>query len=333
MQTVRVYDKVTNALFRGEILPREQPAVLKGLVADWPAVRAGEQSPRALADYIARLDAGLPVQTAVAPPEVQGRLFYKPDMSGFNFERINETFAAAMGRIFAALEQEAPPGIYAGAVSGDAFPGFAAENDTGLLDASVTPRLWASNQVTAPTHYDMSDNIAAVVAGRRRFTFFPPEQLPNLYVGPLEFTPAGQPTSLVPLAAPDLERFPRFSKALEAAQVAELEPGDAVYIPYMWWHNVESLSRFNLLVNYWWYNGSRGSVSAFPALVHAIMAIAELPPARRAHWQAMFQHYVFRPEGDPVPYLPPQQRGMLGTITPPMAQQLRDRLLKAVQRG
>lgn len=333
MEPVRIYANVDRALFEGEIMPREQPAVLKGLVAHWPAVAAGRQSPRALADYLARFDAGRPVKTAVAPPQVQGRLFYRPDMSGFNFERIEESFAASLARILGAMDDDAPPGIYAGAVSGEAFPGFAGENDSGLLDASVTPRLWASNAVTAPTHYDMSDNIAALVAGRRRFTFFPPDQLPNLYVGPLEFTPAGQPTSLVELAAPDLARFPRFTAALAAAQVAELEPGDAVYIPYMWWHHVESLDRFNLLVNYWWHDGSRGAASAFPALVHAIMAIGALPPARRAHWKVLFDHYAFRTQGDPAPYLAPEHRGMLGRITPQLAQQLRDWLLKAVQRG
>jgi hypothetical protein len=333
MQPVKVYTDVTNDLFRGEIVPAEQPALLKGHVAHWPAVAAGKQSPAAMAGYIARFDAGRPVQTAIAAPQYKGRLFYSDDMTGFNFSRLPETFAAALARIFAAADDPNPPGIYAGAVGADAFPGFAGENDTGLLDPSVMPRLWASNRVVAPTHYDMSDNIACVVAGHRRFTFFPPDQLPNPYVGPLEFTPAGQPTSLVNAAAPDFARFPRFREAQAAAQVAEMEPGDAVYIPYLWWHNVESLDPFNILVNYWWYEGPRGHASAYLALVHAIMAIGELPPARRAHWKKIFDHYAFRSAGEPVPHLAPEQRGMLGKLTGPKAAGLRDWLLKAMQRG
>ena len=78
-------------------------------------------------------------------------------------------------------------------------------------------------------------------AGHRRFTLFPPEQLANLYVGPLDFTPAGQAISLVDFAKPDFARFPRFAQALQAARVAELGPGDAIFIPSMWWHHIESL--------------------------------------------------------------------------------------------
>lgn len=54
------------------------------------------------------------------------------------------------------------------------------------------------------------------------------------------------------LDAPELDRFLRYAEAMAAAQVAELEPGDAIFIPYMWWHGVQALDPFNLLVNYWW---------------------------------------------------------------------------------
>ena len=65
----------------------------------------------------------------------------------------------------------------------------------------------------------------------RRFTLFAPELVDRLYIGPLDLTPAGQPISLVDLAAPDLARFPRFAEALPQAQVVTLEPGDALFIP------------------------------------------------------------------------------------------------------
>ena len=57
---------------------------------------------------------------------------------------------------------------------------------------------------------------------------------------------------MVHVTSPDLERFPLFASALEKAFTAELRPGDAIFIPHDWFHHVEALERFNILVNYWW---------------------------------------------------------------------------------
>lgn len=318
--------------FRNEIMPLDRPVVLKGLVAAWPVVRAARTSPEAFRDYVRRFDVNRLVQTAVGPPAIKGRLFYREDMQGFNYERVQETFQAALDRIFAHLDDPQPPAVYAGAVStADCFPGFERENVLPLLPPTVPARIWASNlNVNAPTHYDMSDNIACVVGGRRRFTFFPPEQLPNLYVGPIDFTPAGQPTSMVDLSAPDLERYPRFAEALAAAETADLEPGDAVFIPNLWWHNVESLDPFNVLVNYWWFDGTRGAASPFAALVHGIMAVSALPASRRDAWRQIFEHYVFQTNGNPVEHLAPEHRGMLGEMTPQLAAYMREWLARGL---
>jgi hypothetical protein len=316
MKTTAEWRDVDADRFRNEIYPLDRPAVLRGLVNDWPAVREGRKSPQSLCDYIKSFDLGRPIQTAVGPPEIKGRLFYNDGITGFNYERVHETFQAAIARILSNLDNNAPPAVYAGAVSTtEGFPGFAKENTLALVNASVVSRIWAGNAVTAPTHYDTSDNIACVVSGHRRCTFFPPEQLVNLYVGPLEFTPAGQPTSLVKVGAPDLARYPRYAQALAAAETTDLGPGDAVFIPNMWWHNIESLDPFNILVNYWWYDGSRGPGTPFAALVYGILALRELPPSRREIWRRMFDYYVFQTDGDPVEHLPPERRGMLGRLT------------------
>jgi oxalate decarboxylase/phosphoglucose isomerase-like protein (cupin superfamily) len=57
---------------------------------------------------------------------------------------------------------------------------------------------------------------------------------------------------MVHVTAPDFDKFPRFADALDSAEEAELSPGDAIFIPRDWFHHVESLERFNILVNYWW---------------------------------------------------------------------------------
>ena len=60
-QEIRQWRDVDLGLFRREIAPLNQPAVLKGLVGGWPLVAEGRKSPRALVDYLKRFDRGRPV--------------------------------------------------------------------------------------------------------------------------------------------------------------------------------------------------------------------------------------------------------------------------------
>jgi hypothetical protein len=320
--------------FRDEIIPRDRPAILRGIVADWPAVQAGRTSPQALLDYIRARDLGKPVETYIGTPEIGGRFHFRDDMSGLNFERGGHPIGATTASIIAQAGNPNPPAIYAPAVSAfEYLPQFAQENRLALVEPSTVPRLWMGNGITTPTHYDMNDGIACVVAGRKRFTLFPPEQLPNLYIGPLDMGPGGRPTSMVRVSDPDFARFPKFRDALAAAEVAELEPGDAVFIPNLWWHNVESLDPVNLLVNFWWFDAGKGVASPFAALALALMAIKELPESRRRAWRQVFDHYVFQTNGDPVPYLPPDKRGILGDMNPKLESYMRGEVLKSVAAG
>jgi hypothetical protein len=317
-------------VFRREIVPRSRPAVLRGLVRDWPVVEAGRRSPQAFYDYVRARDAGAPTTVFVGRPEIEGVFFYRDDMSGLNFDRLNEPFHLAVANILANMGKPRPPAIYAPAAGTSGLRDFARDNAMPLLAEGVPPRLWVNNAITAPTHYDMSDGLACVAVGRRRFTFFPPDQLANLYVGPLDLSPGGQPTSMVRLAQPDLDRYPRFAEALAAAETAELEPGDAVFIPSMWWHNVESLEPLNLLVNYWWIEGDVPPASPFTALALGLMAIAPLDDARREVWRRLFDHYVFQTGGDPVAHLPADRRGMLGPMDPKLEVYMRTQIVRSL---
>jgi Cupin-like domain len=330
---VRELHDVSVAQFHDEILPALEPVVLRGAVRDWPAVRAGRESPRAMASYLRALDAGSEADTMFGEPAIGGWFFYNDELNGHNFERRPQRIADSLERLLALLEVENPPALYVGAVpTPESMPGFARDNVLPLLHHSIVSRVWIGNRVTVQTHYDLSHNVACVVAGRRRFTLFPPEQLVNLYVGPLEFTLAGQPISMVRLEQPDFERYPRFREALAEARVADLEPGDALFVPYMWWHHVESRERFNVMVNYWWDETPAWQGSPFEALVHAIMAVKSLPDAKRDIWHKVFEHYVFQQGGDPVAHLQPRQRGIQGATSPQLAEVMRNYLVRALTR-
>jgi hypothetical protein len=174
--------------------------------------------------------------------------------------------------------------------------------------------------------------VGVVVAGRRRFILFPPDELPNLYAGPLELTPAGTPISLVDPLNPDLERYPRFGEALKRAQTAELEPGDAIYIPFYWWHGVDSLETVNLFINYWWNDKVKGGGSPYDALAYAIYSMNMLPPEQRAVWRNVFEQYIFEANGDPGQHLPAHARGILGEPTPEILDRLKQYLRMVLQR-
>ena len=228
---------------------------------------------------------------------------------------------------------EASPSLYVGATTVDTcLPGFRAANDLNLGTRDALASLWLGNRSRIAAHFDAPDNLACVVAGRRRFTLFPPDQLANLYVGPLDFTPAGQAISLVDFHAPDFARFPRFATALEHGQVAELEAGDAIFIPSMWWHHIEALAPLNLLVNYWWSQAPEHMDSPMNALMLALLTMRDLPPAQRAAWANVFKHYVFEADGQTAAHIPPGARHALAPIDAAGARQLRAHLLNRLKR-
>jgi hypothetical protein len=254
-----------------EIVPGAEPAILRGLVRDWPAVAHARQSNEAICAYITRFDHGTPVDALLMPPEARGRIFYNEDMSGFNYIRGKRSLSQVIEQVARYSRFPVAPAVVAqSALVADCLPGFESENPLPLLDAAIRPRIWLGNRSTTPAHFDQSHNIACVVAGRRRFTVFAPGQVGNLYIGPLDFAPTPTPISLVDFARPDFLRFPRFREALAGARVAELEPGDAIYLPPLWWHHVESLSELNVLVNYWWGAAAEAPDVAFAKLMTAL---------------------------------------------------------------
>ena len=297
-QPIREWRDVDARTFREEVVTRYEPAVLRGVVADWPAVRASIESPAVFCTYLAMRDSGTPVDALRTPPSARGRIFYNDALTGFNYDHEKVPLTRVIERIVKFAAMQNPPAVAAqSALLADCAPAFEKENVLPLVAASVRPRIWLGSAVVTPAHFDESSNVACVVAGRRRFTLLPPEQVANLYIGPLDFAPTGTPISLVSFREPDYARFPRFREALAAAQIAELGPGDAIYIPPLWWHHVESLELLNALVNYWWKGRPEAPAdapSAFAALHHSVKTFEHASPEQRAAWDALFGHFVFK---------------------------------------
>jgi hypothetical protein len=316
-----------------DILCGAVPVVLRGLVQDWPLARAGQGGPADAVAYLKSFDRGAAVPVSVGGPETDGRVFYNDTLTGPNFRMERAPIGAVLDKMAQYLNDDRPPLIYVGSETLDAcLPGLSGENAVALGERNPLVSIWFGTRARIAPHYDLPDNIACVGAGHRRFTLFPPDQLANLYVGPVDLTPAGQPVSLVDVAKPDFDRFPKYREALANAFVAELAPGDAIFIPSMWWHNVESLSPFNVLVNYWWRRSPAYMGPPVNALNHAILAVRDLPPEQKAAWKRLFDHYVFENTDETVAHIPPQARGILGPMSETVARRLRAFLLNRLNR-
>lgn len=289
-----------------------QPVLFRNLVDHWPAVAAARRSPADFRDYVARFDAGGSMEAFVGKPAIAGKYFYDADMTGFNFERRQMPLGVALDAIIAGPDRPERESLYVGSVPvPDYLPGFEVENAMPLVPAAA--RIWLGHAGDVSAHYDTVDNLACVVAGRRRFTLYAPELVSGLYPGPIDHTMAGQPVSLA-ASMPDDAHFPRFREIRDQALVAELEPGDALYIPKLWWHRVQSIAPFNGLVNYWWDAFAGGPDAPHTAMLLAMITIAERPLAERRAWKALFDHYVFREDGHPLAHLPQDRHGMLGPL-------------------
>jgi len=161
---------------------------------------------------------------------------------------------------------------------------------------------------------DQSQNIACVLLGEREITLFPPEQLPNLYPGPLETAPGGAIVSLAALDNPDIGKHTAFQQALATKMFVTLKEGYATIIPYGWWHHIRATASLNMLVNYWFLPKRPRLDTPYAALAIAMLCFDRPDDNARGVWANLFNHYVFRQNGDPMGHVSDETRGLLGGI-------------------
>ncbi|MDF1679071.1 cupin-like domain-containing protein [Ponticaulis sp.] len=309
-------------------MAENRPFVVRGLVKDWPLVQAGLQSGKAAREYLLTKARDVPFVVNIGSPEHDGRMFYQHDMS-MNTQMGKARLPLVFERIDRVEADDAQQIVYMSSVDiHQFFDGLHEENHVDFGAIKPLESIWIGTKTRVAPHNDFPDNIACVAVGRRRFTLFPPEQFRNLYIGPIDNTPAGRAISMVDLHDPDFETYPRYKEALAAAQTAVLEPGDAIFIPSMWWHEVDGLSPFNAMINYWWRETPQYLGAPQNALNHAIMAIRDLPEDERRHWRDLFDYYVFENGPDVREHIPEHGRGILDPMTPESAGKIRNFLLR-----
>ena len=325
-----------------DIYESQEPLILKGLIEHWPLVSIGKTSKADAIEYLTSRSSGKSAPVYFGEPGLK-RFAYNADCTALNFEIKKADVNSMLNELLEFLPLENPPIRYiASNVIDIYFPDLLPEHDlpfTGdhfkenpLEFADPHRGIWIGNKTLSPCHYDAQSNIACCVVGERTFTLFPPEQVHNLYPGPLDSNPGGPAITLVDFAQPDFEKFPRFRDAIPHGLVANLEPGDALFIPSMWWHQVEAKSNFNVLINYWWNTYPKIRGQAMNVLYHALLSIKDRPEIEKRAWKALFDYYIFDSDSKAVECIPSESQGYLGPLDDNAARRLRSMLLQKLNR-
>ncbi len=309
---------IKRRLFETDIVPANVPCIMRGQTARWPVVAHGLSGAESLCSYLIAHASPKPAELWVGKPHQHGRFNYTPDFKDVNFERKLACIADICALLLRCRAEADPPALFAGAVyAPDCLPDLIAKLPMPLLSAAQErlTSLWIGNRSRTAAHWDRPGNLACPIAGPRYFLMFPPVAIADLYIGPIDFTLAGQPMSLVDCENPDFINHPRFAQALDIAQLAVVEPGDALYIPPLWFHYVLSPSDLGAQINFWWIDGDSQRPGPLNALLFGLLTLRDLPAHERRAWRSFFDHYIFEASAETISYLPPDARGVLGKLT------------------
>ena len=259
-------------------------------------MRAGRESPRAArSTTCAASIAASKSRCSKDRRRSAGHFFYREDMRGLNFERRPATISATIERLLAQATIRILPALYIESTpTPEYLPPFAARESQCRC---CRPSVDAAHLDRQPLH--------------GADAFRPVEQHRLRGRRPAALHAVSARAAAEPLHRPDrvhtsparrsawcrCESRPRALSALRRsagglADAPSSSPATRCYIPYGWWHHVESLTPFNVLANYWW-NDARAAGSPFDCMLHAVLALRDLPPEQRAVWHTLFEHYVF----------------------------------------
>jgi hypothetical protein len=235
--------RVRAEIFKREYLARATPVIVVDALNNWEAIRLW--SPEYLASVLKEK------RTIVAVSN-EDRFKYNPsehDGNVLQYQTETMDFVSAVSKIVRSNSASERYYIMQKSIS-DEFPELLRDikHPIWIESSESTVNLWfgTANNVS-PLHYDDDNNFFAQVYGRKRITLFDPAQTEWLYPYPVHAVM--KHLSFVDVENPDLIRRPEYRKARPMECV--LEPGELLYIPAYWWHQVRSLD-VAISVNFWW---------------------------------------------------------------------------------
>lgn len=333
-----IEDVVSDRIPWDELFAASKPVVMPGLAANWSLVKAGLESAEQAMKLMAENYAGKPATACIGGPETRGRFAYDETCTSLNFTTEKMNLLDFFQKIRDCFGKAEHPYYYVNSLKyEEAFPGLLASNDLTFNHEAVermpiVSKIWIGTESRASAHYDLPSNLSCCLVGRRRFTLFAPDQVHNLYPGPFNPTPGGQVITTADLKNPDFDTYPRLRDALATAITVDMKPGDALYYPNMWWHEVEATGQFNVMVNYWWYTSPRSLGDPVDVLMHAILGLRDRTEPEKQGWRELFDYYIFGPAERPREHLPEACHGVLGELDETAVRRLRALVQRSLNR-
>lgn len=313
LNPIHEWDNVDFDIFHNEIVKARQPAVIKSFKNDFLLKKIFNDKNNFLQRNIST--SGRQYRAAILDSAFTGKYHYEQSLTGLNFQ----CNAAPLGVILAHLTKsagdKAAPSIYVSGISPQEYFANSAEYEISLLNKAVNPSITLANNFVLQPFYETTDYLGFIISGARNVIVFPPGQISNLYLGPLEYAVEGQAMSQIDITDINMDRFPAMEEALATAQYAELHAGDLIFIPGLWLRSFMAPERFNAHMSYQFYPVA-SAISASNALLHGLLTISHLPLEEREAWEVFFDRYVFNAYPEFLDHIPEDSLGVLGDMTP-----------------
>lgn len=242
--SAEVLDRPSVETFRRRVLRRREPVVIRGALEGVPALgwtreHIKEKVGSARVPVIGTPDGGL--EGVFTADREKGFSIYEMALGEY-LDRISPPSpptsdlymcAIHISRYLAPLMRDLPLPAY-------------------LRDRKlVSENLWIGPaDVVSPLHYDFFDGFLVQIQGRKRAVLFHPRESWRLYLpSTFSVSPHVSEVLIDGPGFPDYERFPKL-REVEGIEVV-LEPGEILYVPAGWMHQVWGLDE-TISVNYWW---------------------------------------------------------------------------------
>lgn len=132
-------------------------------------------------------------------------------------------------------------------------------------------------------HFDELENFNLQLAGAKRFVLAPPNRR-NYYVRSL-LKGFGHHSAFANMLEVDIARFPRFAGEIAKLQEAVVRPGQMLYIPIGWWHQVHPIGQLNINMNFWLFD---------PKLFRRPYVLADA--IYKEYFRKLLKRYDYQPE-------------------------------------